>query len=102
LRRFRSNQVRLWLSAIAYNLGSPRLWLALPKKTGNSRRQDKFRELGRREGFACILAPDWEAKMEIPVHDTPWITAGSNGRDAVAKVLRTKPLAGFGHSKKDG
>jgi hypothetical protein len=40
--------------------------------------------------------------MEIPVHDAPWITAGSKGRDAVAKVLRTKPLAGFGYSKKDG
>ncbi len=33
--RFRSNEVRLWLSLIAYNLGN--LWrrLALPKKIGN-------------------------------------------------------------------
>jgi hypothetical protein len=61
-----------------------------------------FGNSGAAEGFACILAPDWEARMKIPAHDTPWITAGSNGRDAVAKVLRTKPLAGFDHSKKDG
>jgi hypothetical protein len=94
--------VRLWLSVIAYNLGSPGLRLALPKKIGNSRRQEEFRNSGAGEGFACILAPDWEAKMEIPVRDTPWITAGSNGRDAVAKVLRTKPLTGFGHPKKGG
>jgi len=33
--RFRSNEVRLWLSLIAYNLGN--LWrrLALPKGIGN-------------------------------------------------------------------
>ena len=33
--RFRSNEVRLWLSVIAYNLGN--LWrrLALPKRVGN-------------------------------------------------------------------
>ena len=33
--RFRSNEVRLWLSLIAYNLGN--LWrrLALPKGSGN-------------------------------------------------------------------
>ncbi len=33
--RFRGNEVRLWLSVIAYNLGN--LWrqLALPKKIGN-------------------------------------------------------------------
>jgi hypothetical protein len=33
--RFRANEVRLWLSVIAYNLGN--LWrrLALPKATGN-------------------------------------------------------------------
>ena len=33
--RFRSNEVRLWLSLIAYNLGN--LWrrLALPRKIGN-------------------------------------------------------------------
>ena len=34
-RRFRSNEVRLWLSIIAYNLGN--LWrrLALPQRIGN-------------------------------------------------------------------
>ena len=34
-RRFRSNEVRLWLSVIAYNLGN--LWrrLALPQRIGN-------------------------------------------------------------------
>jgi hypothetical protein len=33
--RFRANEVRLWLSLIAYNLGN--LWrgLALPGRTGN-------------------------------------------------------------------
>jgi len=33
--RFRSNEVRLWLSVIAYNLGN--LWrrLAVPRRTGN-------------------------------------------------------------------
>jgi hypothetical protein len=34
--RFRSNEVRLWLSLIAYNLGN--LWrLVLPKKIENCR-----------------------------------------------------------------
>jgi hypothetical protein len=30
--RFRSNEVRLWLSLIAYNLGNPWRRLVLPKK----------------------------------------------------------------------
>jgi hypothetical protein len=33
--RFRSNEVRLWLSVLAYNLGNPRRWLVLPKKIEN-------------------------------------------------------------------
>jgi hypothetical protein len=33
--RFRSNEVRLWLSVIAYNLGNPWRWLVLlPKRIG--------------------------------------------------------------------
>jgi hypothetical protein len=35
-RRFRANEVRLWLSVIAYNLGLGNLWrLALPTGTGS-------------------------------------------------------------------
>jgi hypothetical protein len=33
--RFRSNEVRLWLSVIAYNLGNLRRWLVLPRRIGN-------------------------------------------------------------------
>jgi len=33
--RFRSNEVRLWLSMIAYNLGNLWRWLVLPKKIEN-------------------------------------------------------------------
>ncbi len=33
--RFRSNEVRLWLSVIAYNLGNPWRRLVLPKKIGH-------------------------------------------------------------------
>ena len=33
--RFRSNQVRLWLSLLAYNLGNSRQRLALPKRIEN-------------------------------------------------------------------
>jgi hypothetical protein len=33
--RFRSNQVRLWLSVIAYNLGNPWRRLVLPQRIGN-------------------------------------------------------------------
>jgi hypothetical protein len=49
--------VRLWLSAIAYNLGSLGLRLALPKKIGNSRQQEEFRELGRRRGICVYTRP---------------------------------------------
>jgi Transposase DDE domain group 1 len=33
--RFRSNEVRLWLSVIAYNLGDQWRWLVLPKRIDN-------------------------------------------------------------------
>ena len=33
--RFRSNEVRLWLSVLAYNLGNPWRRLVLPKRIGN-------------------------------------------------------------------
>jgi hypothetical protein len=33
--RFQANQVRLWLSLIAYNLGNLRRRLALPREIGN-------------------------------------------------------------------
>ncbi len=33
--RFRSNEVRLWLSVIAYNLGNRWRRLVLPKRIGN-------------------------------------------------------------------
>jgi hypothetical protein len=33
--RFRPNEVRLWLSVIAYNLGNPWRRLALPQRIGN-------------------------------------------------------------------
>ena len=34
-RRFRSNEVRLWLSVIAYNLGNLLRRLAMPRRIGN-------------------------------------------------------------------
>ena len=33
--RFRSNEVRLWLSVLAYNLGNLWRWLVLPQRIGN-------------------------------------------------------------------
>jgi hypothetical protein len=49
-RRFRSNEVRLWLSVIAYNLGN--LWrrLVLPNRIGNWSLTSMQQGLVKREG----------------------------------------------------
>ncbi len=56
--RFRGNEVRLWLSVIAYNLGN--LWrrLALPKKIGNwslTSLQQRLGQERRTAGETCAL-----------------------------------------------
>jgi hypothetical protein len=56
--RFRSNEVRLWLSVIAYNLGN--LWrrLALPQRIGNwslTSLQQRLVKTGREAGKTCPL-----------------------------------------------
>jgi hypothetical protein len=49
--RFRANEVRLWLSVIAYNLGNMGRRLALPRRIGNWSRtslQQRLVKTGRR------------------------------------------------------
>ncbi len=79
--RFRANEVRLWLSVIAYNLGN--LWrrLTLPKRIDTwslTSLQQRLMKTGGRTGgnrggilqykvCRCTLKMSREAKMKIPV-----------------------------------
>jgi hypothetical protein len=59
--RFRPNEVRLWLSVIAYNLGN--LWRRLALPTGT----EKYAGAFPAETVRCMLPVGREIKIEIPV-----------------------------------
>ena len=70
--RFRSNEVRLWLSVLAYNLGNLCRRLVLPRKIENwslTSLQQRLVKTGGRFGEACPL---------------PLVAAGGEPSDAAA------------------
>lgn len=100
--RFQANQVRLWLSVIAYNLGS--LWrrLALPKGIGNwslTRLQQRLVKTGGRlikhaRYFWLLLAESHLTRRLF------WHHAGQGGSAAVAGGTSVGPrLRDFSHKR---
>lgn len=67
--RFRFNEVRLWLSVIAYNLDN--LWRrqVLPRKIATALHElpDVLGIKNPEKSGIGRMSPNWNAKMEIPV-----------------------------------
>ena len=105
-RGFRPNEVRLWLSAIAYNLGD--LWrrLVLPKKIDNwsqtSLRQRLLKTGGRVEGDGkvCEGLPEPEPFLGTGLMGTMGTLSFVNeyGGTALADVELAKPGSQNGNS----
>jgi hypothetical protein len=95
--RFRSNEVRLWLSVVAYNLGNLSRRLVLPG--GSSSGRDKFAaaigENGRMPDQACplLLAPVGRGSFDeaAVLNDAPAdrgaaVACGTEIRSSRAKI----------------
>jgi hypothetical protein len=93
--RFRANEVRLWLSLIAYNLGN--LWrrLALPARIGNWSTDQHAAAVGEnRRAFearpALLAAPGGESLHTAAVHRHTEENHRATGAGGIAAVVRLR------------